>query len=244
MKFVRPALAVALAASALLSVNVADAAAKPCKLMTDAAGDAPITNTRDALFPINEPPAPVVQAPPGWPTANVGPSTDALDITSADIASDKKWVTAVIRVKKLAATAPAAAPSGIQWELSFTANGATITLTAVTDPTGAVRYQGSYKGLAGGSLYAGGIIGAFDLKKSEVRISAPVSLLDAQVRVKPGLKFTNLTAEAGPILTGPEPSKKVAKGGVLFTLNFAAADSASTKKTYSGSSVNCVVPGK
>lgn len=245
MKLARAVLAAALVGSGLIGVNVADAARLPCKALTDRAGDAPIANTKDAVFPIHEPPAPPVNAPSGWPSQSVGSSTDALDIVSADIATDKRFVTAVVRVKKLAATAPTAAPTGMQWDLEFIVDGKSITFTAVTDPTGAPRYQGSYVDpIQGGVLFSGGFTGAFDLKKSEVRITAPVALISGQARIKPGAKLTKLQSSAGPIFTMPEPSKKVSKGGILFTLTFAAADTASSTRTYVVNSRNCVTPGK
>ena len=222
MKFARPALAIALGAS-LIIAGTADAKAKPkppkpvCNLLTDATGDANVLGVGD-------------------------PSNDAIDVVGGDIAADKKLITAVIRVKKLAKTSPMS-PTGMLWSLDFTADDVVFSFAAHTDPTGAVAYQASYKTALQGSLYDGGATGTFDLAKSEIHVTAPVSLLAAQATIKVGTVLSALAAKGSMDIVVPDPSKKVAAGGTIEDVSL-GLDSAASDKTYKVGTLSCVTPGK
>lgn len=241
MKCLRIAAFAALSLTCLAVVPTA-AAALPCKLVTDGAGDAQPVNSeqlRAAVIAASPVAAPV----PAVPSVKQGPSSDVLDITSADLVADKKWVTAVIRVKKLAKTVPTAAPSGITWFMTFEADGTDFVFAAHTDPTGAVYYDAAYVGTTGGSLYAGGPVGKMDLAKNEVHISVPTDVMAAQATVKPGLKFTSIAAGTGNEIAVFDKSGQVVNGGI-FEWAPVSTDSAATTKTYVAGTKRCVVPGK
>jgi hypothetical protein len=220
VKLVRLAVATALGASALVGVQ-ANAAPKPppCKIVTDAAGDA-------TLLP------------------GAGPTSNSLDITSADVASDKKRITVVIRVKKLATSDPAFSPTGQRWNFTFTADTQELTFTALTDPTGKPTFQASYLDpVQGGSIYGGGVTGVLDLAKNEIRMTAELDLFAAQATIKAGTKLTELGADAGAIIAVPDLAGLFG-GGSLLTLNPPANDSAESTKTYVAGSKTCVTVNK
>jgi predicted secreted protein len=245
VKLIRPVLAATVLASVLLVVPGAGAAAKPCKLMTDAPGDAVLAHSRDTLFPVDLSPAPVVvPAPAGLPAQNIGPNADAMDITSADIATDKRSLTAVIRVKKLALTAPADAPSGLTWQFEFVADLMEWSVAAHTDPAGEAFFDGAYTNpLTGQGALVNGITGKLDLAKNEVRITAPLSIITAKSRIKAGSKITGMAARTGNELVIRDKTQKALKGAT-FEWAPISRDTASTTKAYVAMSVNCVAPGK
>lgn len=217
MKLVRLAIAVAVGASALVGVQAN--AAPPCKLLTDAAGDAFFLN-------------------------GAGPVSNSLDITSADIASDAKRITAVIRVKKLAASDPAFAPTGQTWSFDFVGDGRLFTFTALTDPTGVPSFLASVQNptTKQGELY-GSIPGKFDLVNSEIRMTADLSMLAEHATIKKSSKITGIAADAGRILAIPYPHAAVGDG-TFATLSFAASDLATSPKTYVAGSKTCVTVNK
>ena len=216
---VRPLLALLVAAAALAGTGVATAAPKPvCNLVTDPAGDSAVL--------------------PGGAVKD-----DALDITSIDIATNKKQLTGVIRVKKLAAR-PASAPGGSLWQVNFTANEVEFNLSAHSLASGEVVYTSSYQTTASGSLYAGGTTGVVDLAKNEIRITAPLSLFAAQANIKPGKTVLSaLGGSTGAEFVVPDTPNRLFGSPVLTYAPF-AADEATGGKDYQASTASCVPVGK
>lgn len=248
MKPVRPAVMLALLAT-VASAGLAQAKPKPkpkpvCNLVTDKTGDANGKDTGAANpFPLPVGPS---TSPVPFPVVNAGPSSDALDITSADIAADKKRITAVVRVKKLAMTDPTSAPTGIRWSVDFTAEDIQFTLMAHTNPQGTPSFEASYFVPANGigTLYGGGVTGYFNMAKNEIHITADNSLFAAQATIKPGAVLTKLDSSAGNEWVIPDPSKKVASGGVLLESTTGYVDTATGPKPYVVGTPSCVTPGK
>lgn len=122
------------------------------------------------------------------------PHSDSLDIVSADIASNAKLVTAVIRVAKYAASDSNTAPTGRAWYLEFTVPSAetSLWLGAQVTPTGTLFRYGWVDGSIRRSL--GVVEGTIDVAKSELRISAPIGIWAERGMVKPGVKVSSLTA--------------------------------------------------
>lgn len=246
MKHVRTAVALA-AVGALLASGAASAAtkAKPlCNLVADAAGDAAPT-LKDVIFPIEFTPAPIppVQAPAGFPNVPLGSSTDALDVLSADLAANKKHITAVIRLKKLASTAPTAAPSGMRWKFFWVADEVVFSMGAHADPTGAITFDAAYVDTLGrGNLYAGGVTGSFDTAKSEIHLSASPSLF-AQANIKVGSKLSKLNVLTGVEAAISDKTGRVTSGAIYRTYPV-THDTADTAKTYVVGTSSCVTPGK
>ena len=205
MKLVRPALALAVGAS-LVVAGSAGAVTKPkpvCNLVTDPAGDASI-----------QPPL---------------PSDDTLDIVSADVASNVKNVTAVLRLKSLAATSPFATTGRnyyIQFDLPGGAN--PVYFSAESDATGTSYRWGDLETVNGLGSYTpkGDAKGVTDTAKNQIRLTVPVSELSAVGKAKPGSKISALHANTTAVL------------GVLV----ADVDTADGSKSYIAGAPSCVKP--
>ncbi|HVF19101.1 MAG TPA: hypothetical protein VNA14_02545 [Mycobacteriales bacterium] len=213
-----------LAASIVLTGYAGSAtAAPPCNLILDASGDA---------------------------VAVAGPSDDSLDVVSADIASDKKTLTAVIRIKKLAHPNPTS-PIGQSYFVLFSAAGAAnqLFVSAGLYATGnqfLFGYQGVDPLLPLNTSYTlGSGTGTVDMDKSELRISVPLEAFKEQADLKPGKKLSGLIAEGRKVFGQRViPSQQVGParaplGGLTLT-----ADTAEATKGYVLGAKNCVEVGK
>lgn len=215
MRIVRPVLCLALAASLPLALT-AEAATRPkpkpvCKLVVDA--------TSDASF------------------LGAAPNDANLDIVSADVASNAKTITAVLRLASFAETDPQA-PLGRGYYLTFNAPGSEFPLYFNFQITPDLKRftWGSQEVLATGNgsyVKKGDATGVLDAAKGEIRISAPVSAVSAIANVKPGAKLSSLTASSTMVLGTS------ATGGLVSTV-----DEAEGAKSYVAGYPSCVVPGK
>lgn len=206
----------------------AKAVAKPvCNLITDAAKDTFALRSQDAQ-------------------GAYGPQEDGLDILSMDVASDKTTLTGVVRVAKLAKTVQSA-PGGIDFRLGFTLPGQDATkgnfflnarTTSAGDPT---FLLGLRTVVAGGQSITAKLVdgtGTFDLAKSEVHISVPVSAVksgDVALAVGSILSFAGLD-ETSARQAAVNPATGV--GTATF------ADVAASETTYKAGAKSCVTPGK
>lgn len=206
-RLVRPAVLLG-AVGLVASAGLAGAAPAACNLVSDAKGDA-------GGFVITDP-APL-------------PSNPQLDLVSGDIATKGKTITAVIRTAELGAT-DSQAPTGRAYYANFDAAGATLFLAVRIDGTGAASYTGGFIENTRTSL--GPATGVIDTAKKEIRISAPLSLFNAQAAIKDGTAIQNLNLLAqrfvGAAGAGATPSADDALGG----------------KTYTAGSPSCVPVGK
>lgn len=150
-----------------------------CNLVTDRTGDA---QAGAAAF-----------VPAFLPPSTLG-SDDALDITSADVASDTRMITGVIRVTKLS-SASLNAPTGMTWRVGFTAGRFTFVLAGHSSATGSPAFDASYSTAERAGTYDAGATGVFDTARSEVRITVPRSLLAGQEDIKPGTILRVVTGE-------------------------------------------------
>lgn len=217
MRVTRPVLCLTVAV-ALVAAGSASAATKPkpkpksvppvCNLVVDPAGDANGTFLRDGVMPSSE---------------------DGVDIVSADVATDAKVLTTVIRVKKLT-TSSASAPGGLHWKFFFTVDEVKIYTQAVA-ATGAnpIFRFGTIDGTSGTSKSLGEAPGVLDVAKNEVRVSVPLSALPATV--KAGTKINTFDLSAG----------RYYSAGVSLS---DATDAAASEKTYVAGALSCVTPGK
>lgn len=235
MKSSRTATAVVLGVT-LLGVGSAQAAAKKpkpvppvCNLVADPSGDANGVN-------LNQSPLPTL------PTTTAGASTDALDVTSVDVAADKTNLTTVLRLKKLAATS-SSAPTGMNWTAQFNVGPTTFYLAAHANYAGALTYDAAYASTAGGNIISGTPVGSFDTAKNEIHISVPVTMLAKQALIKVGTKITAIGATTGPEVLVPDASG-VFGGGTFFSDAFNITDAATGGKDYTDGVVSCVTPGK
>jgi hypothetical protein len=100
------------------------------------------------------------------------------DITSADIATNKKLITVVIRLTSLAAEDPSS-PMARDYEFDFSANGHAFDLSASlltggADFRAAVYDRSTPGGRVGSDL--GRVTGIIDVRRHEIRMTAPLSL--------------------------------------------------------------------
>lgn len=217
MRVTRPALCLALVGS-LTAAGAASAVTKPkpkpvkpvCNLVVDAKGDGKGLLNNDA----------------------------GLDIVTADIASDTKNVTAVIRL----AAAPVGAvnpdaPEGAAYYLSFVVPGAKfpLYLTAQSDLSGKYAFNmGDVEATpTGGSLYTnktGAVKGT--IKGSVITLSIARGVLGTLGDVKPGVKVSDIAANVF------YPVEVPMVGGLLEP-----ADDASARKSYTAGAPSCVKPG-
>jgi hypothetical protein len=233
----RLALVPALALVALVA-PVADAATKPakvaptCNTITDPAGDTFAARNQDA------PPA-------GSP--QYGPQEDGLDVISGDLASDGKVVTAVVRIAKLSRSI-SLSPTGMATGVEFAIGGSDtiVKLQAVLVTGQADRFE--VTSIAGDALpntpqtYVGEATGVVDLAKSEVRITAPASLLAPFGPVAPGTKL--FPSEKQSATTGRVTPASTTTAGAPASTRGTFADVAIGGKPVIVGAPSCVVPGK
>ena len=209
----RPVLALALCAglAGATGLGTASAAAQSCNLVTDDKGDA-----KGAAGAVSDP---------------------VVDILSADVASNAKKITAVIRVEKLAATS-ANYSLGITWRANFTIGDTTYAMSAISDRSGVVG-QTSYSDPATGQgTIAGSAVAVLDMAKNEVRITSSTVGFADRVNIKPGTAVTDLNVLTGGIFQSPKNPV------VNFNLRYASADTATGGKTYKAANPSCVAVGK
>ncbi|MCU1603463.1 MAG: hypothetical protein JWO22_4172 [Frankiales bacterium] len=208
MKLVRPVLAVAVGAGLVLS-GTAGAASKPkpaCNLVTDAAGDAT-----------------------GFLVASSTPlpSDVNLDILSADVASDAKKVTAVIRTAAIGSDSTS--PTGDIYYQNFAVDGTKYYLEAlVTGTTGTLSY-GDFSGTGGTRKNLGPADGVVDAAGKTVHVTVPVSAV--------GIKNGKSVIDGLDSLA--QRYVNLAVVGITPT-----ADEATSDKTYKTGTPSCVTPGK
>lgn len=220
------ALAVALAFVATGSANAA--VKKSCKIVTDNPGDTFAFRSQD-----------------GTPAAAVGPKEDGFDILSADIASDSKNVTAVIRVKRFSSaiqTSPLGA--GFSFDFLLPTSDLVASMRAVFVSGQKPYFEVTSKNPDvpnSPSTFLALAKGFADTKKNEVHITAPLSA------------FSSLGAIKKNTLIQPAPDAATSGRAVPTTpgikdrpvaTRYVFADVATVSKPYRAGNLSCVTPGK
>jgi len=162
----------------------------------------------------------------------VGPNSPALDILSADIATDATNLTAVLRVDKLSKS-DSTSPLGNAWYVYFTGSGPELYVSAIVTPTGE-SFSAGYVETTRTSL--GAVTGVFDVNKSEIRITAPLAIFATQSAIKAGSKLTSLSALTQRYVGASAAG--VSRGVTL------SADAAEGGKNYVAGTRSCVAVGK
>jgi hypothetical protein len=197
--------------SLVLTCGVAGAAAKKpvpkpvCNLVLDDAGDASV------LGP--------------------DPSDSSLDILSADVASDAKSFTAVLRVKSVSAGSLAATGRNYYVQITTPSYPNPIYFSYETDPTGAYYNWGELApGTGGVGTYTskGTATGSIVPAKNEIHITVPVAELRLLANLKPGTKVSSVHANTT----------------AAFVVLVSTVDEADSSKAYIAGAKSCVVPGK
>lgn len=211
-------------------------ATKPvCNLVQDPSGDAPLDLTLGL-------------APSSMPNDPNG------DILSADLSSNGKFVTAVIRVKSIAAPGTTW-PLAHFYMLSWTAPGhdTPVYLGGIVDPdpaAGAVlgpQYVfgdgGEFqKALIYYNIDSTAVKGTVNTAKNTLTLSVPISAISAYGKFTPGNKFSGLVATSQALVNGPVlPTNLPAVGGSIAW--GWAEDTANGAKDYTAGTPSCVKPG-
>lgn len=208
MRLFRATTAVAVAGTLVgAGISQAAARAKPsCNIVTDAKADADI--------------------------AGGAGQDDSLDIVSADLASDRRALTAVIRVVK-ASPASSSYKYGSTWRMDFTVSGVPLSISAVSDRNGVVG-QYAYSDTTGSHIIGSDGAVTIDQVKNEVRISIPTLAFREHADLKPGTLVTKVSAVTGGVVNIPgEGNVRVPTTDVSDT----------TDGTYKLGKVSCVKPG-
>ena len=126
------------------------------------------------------------------------PDSPSLDVRSADVATDGKNLTAVVRVTDVDSTADPKTATGRNWRLSFTVDTRRILLNVNDGPAG--MYDGSD---AGATV-------SVNPAANEVRYTVPLAKLASRylVSITPGRsKLTNFEAGSDSGVTIPQDAK-------------------------------------
>jgi hypothetical protein len=217
MKLARPALCLALAAS-LVGAGTAYAVTKPkpkpvCNLLTDPKDDADGSFIASGIMPNTE---------------------DAVDIVSGDVAADSKFLTTVLRVKKLATSSPTA-PGGLHWKVFISIAGQEIYTQVIAPLGGSPSFgYGHIDEATGTSSRDGDATGAIDTAKNEVRVSIPIKSLPMSVKTGTRIEFGPDDVNAGRYFGSPSGSPSLSD----------PTDTATSGKVYRAGTLSCVKPGK
>jgi hypothetical protein len=163
-------------------------------------------------------------------TGDVTAPSANLDIVSADVSSDAKKLTGVIRVAKLA-NSDGTAPTGFAYNFRFKVAGSAVQyyLLASSEPSpiGATTFEFGTIETGNALTPIGDATGKIDLAANEVRITAPTSFGD--VKIKPGTKLVDLQA--------------VTQRRFVVLLSGADSTVIDQSKSYVAGTRTCVKPG-
>jgi hypothetical protein len=213
---------VALASTcAQMAVHSASATTRPsCHIVTDRAGDA--TNA------------------PGTGRSGL-PNQADVDVTSADVASNSRYVTTVVRVAHLGASLAAAPRTTAYWV--FFHIGKTDYYTAATRYPDAETFTLNGGSAAEGNsqvptpltTYYSAVTGAFDVANDQVRVNVPMSVLLKDGPVTQGRFISGIAAETF-VDAGLNAAVGAAVGGQTDI-------SDTTDGRYRIGSPSCLMPG-
>lgn len=211
-------LAAAVAAGVL--AGPATGAGRVCHLVTDPTGDA------SHFAPDN-------------PTVNAGISTD-LDVVSADVATNKRWLTAVIRTATLTEDPDQMLPSR-HWEMAFAVGEHHYTIDAHQGVDG---FDASFmRDGVGTEDEKAGVV--FDYANREVRMTVPLTAFPGLSAKQPvraiAVRSGHQYGTSGGQGYGAAGYGAHASGGSGMS---SSVDTASTKRTYAPGTASCVAVGR
>ncbi|MDP9100989.1 MAG: hypothetical protein M3N21_02435 [Actinomycetota bacterium] len=175
---------------------------------------------------------------------------DTMDVVTADLATDAKNLTTVIRMRK-AARSSSSSPTGIQWQFNFNADGYQLFTAVTSDPVNGLQGTfGYFDKTVGGYSIAGKATAVVDPATNEVRVTVPLATLNsptgtaggAGAAIKSGTKFDTMIASAGGAVIINSPGGPIS--GTLLTNGMPSGEVDTSDKTYVGGSPSCVVVGK
>lgn len=173
-----------------------------------------------------------------------------LDITSADVATDKKNVTVVLRLAALAAADPAN-PQGRVYEFDFTAAEKNFIVMGSLLPGGNsysvfisdTRFEEG-KGGARAATGIGSATGVVDVAAKELRITAPLSVFDPHANLRSGYLYhlSAWTYRANGM--SAQPALEQATIEVTTSFGIGVDQAWGRKSYYKAGAASCVRPGR
>jgi len=155
------------------------------------------------------------------PSGDVSTSDQSLDITSADIVSNGRQVTTVIRVAKLSEQ-DLTAPGGRYFEFDWQYDGTGYSTTAITTPAGTEFYAVTSPAK-----------GVFDWAHNEIRVTADVDSFPGHPTYRTGALITNFRLHS---------DQGAPKMPIPVTFGF-LGDTGQGAKTYPVGAASCVKLG-
>jgi hypothetical protein len=173
-----------------------------------------------------------------------------LDITSADVATDKKNVTVVLRLASLTAADPAN-PQGRVYEFDFTASEKNFIVLGNLLPGGNsfsvfisdTRFEEG-KGGARAATGIGTATGVVDVAAKEVRMTAPLSVFDPHANLRAGTLYylSAWTYRANGM--SAQPALEQASAEVTTSFGIGVDQAWGRKAYYRAGAASCVRPGR
>lgn len=160
----------------------------------------------------------------------------SLDIKSADIASDSKKISAVIRLDGVPSGVDPAAPNGRVYTVQFTGQGGEnhVFLTYVVTPAAAEAVYGHYDPST--NINSGDGAATFKVVGNTVVLTTSIGNFSAYGKFKPKAKITGIE-----VLVGRMMGAYVNSG--LYGYNTQVADQASGSKSYVAGTRSCLKVG-
>jgi hypothetical protein len=161
---------------------------------------------------------------------------DALEVVSADIASDAKKITGVIRLAGAPGKTDPTAPGGRVYSIQFTGQDGDhpVELSYLVAPTGSGAVHGHWDPTTGTFSVDGDA--SVKLVGNEIRLTTPINSFSAYGKFKPKARIDGLTVVVGRMI-----------GAFLDSQDFAyeapTADQATSDKVYVAGSKSCVKVG-
>lgn len=174
-------------------------------------------------------------------------SSGSLDIVSADVASDDRYLTTVVRLRDLTDTR--GAPTGTHHDVNFRLHEQLFLTSAYRAPDG-VAFELKLVSESAGDANAGAAVyefistidGSFDEDTGEIRMHVPAALMRRYGGVR-GARIDQVSA-VSLVYTGTTTGPPHGSGtGTSGRGTFEGTDNASTSKTYTGGQPSCVKPG-
>ncbi|HEV2890622.1 MAG TPA: hypothetical protein VGX28_09620 [Frankiaceae bacterium] len=173
-----------------------------------------------------------------------------LDITSADVATDRKNVTVVLRLASLTAADPAN-PQGRVYEFDFTAAEKNFIVLGNLLPGGNsfnvfisdTRFEEG-KGGARAATGIGQATGVVDVVAKEVRMTAPLSVFDPYANLRAGTLYylSAWTYRANGM--SAQPALEQASVEVTTAFGIGVDEAWGRKSYYRAGAASCVKPGR
>ncbi|MDP9102250.1 MAG: hypothetical protein M3N21_08925 [Actinomycetota bacterium] len=191
--------------------------------------------------------------------AKKGQQDDTSDIISADLASNAKDLTAVIRLKSLAGS-PTVWPEAhfylLQWTVPDHATpvylGGTIDPNPASAAFGTQFYFGDVANFPSSATtvfigfnvdQAAKVKGTVSTDKATVTLSVPISQLSGYGTFSPGTRFSDITAESQVLINGPDTPANLPLFGGTLAQGVSTPDTDLAAKPYVAGTPSCVKPG-